>query len=75
VLHLALLISPASDDFGKRAVRRAEFQRPFVRLREDRAAVLLDRFGKGRFVRDLDAPMMDARARARPLASSTSSLS
>jgi hypothetical protein len=67
------LVATGPDNFGNRAVGRAEFQRALARLGNYRTSAGLDFRDIAVAILDFDAPMVDARTESR--ASSTSSLS
>src|SRR5262249_11094685 len=55
-----LFVATGSDDFGYRAVGRAEFQRALPRFGNDRTAIGLDFSDIAVAILDFDAPMVDA---------------
>src|SRR5215813_2995907 len=61
------LVATGPDNFGNRAVGRAEFQRALARFGNDRTTVGLDFRDIAVAILDFDAPMVDARTGARKL--------
>src|SRR5262245_22307345 len=55
------LVTTGPDNFGNRAVGRAEFQRALARFGNDRTTVGLDFRDIAVAILDFDAPMVDAR--------------
>ena len=62
--YIGLLVPAGCYDLRYGAVGRAKLQGALAGLRNDRAAIRLDRLHRGVPILDLDAPMMDAGAGA-----------
>src|SRR5688572_18177766 len=58
--HFLFLVTADPDDLRHVAVRRPEFQRAFLAIRENLAAVFLDLFYRGFAVLHFDPEVMDA---------------